>query len=69
MWTTDQVGEFLGYQPETARRSVANWARRMGVEAAYRQPGRGGQNVFRAETVRRKAAEMPGSGTRTDLVP
>lgn len=67
-WTTEDVGEFLGYPGPTEKRirSAASWLYRAGIAPVGRQPGRSGQNLYDADTVQSAKAAMPGRGNTTD---
>jgi len=50
LWTTTQVAEYLGYD---SRDSVYMWLHRAGIKPVSRQPGKSGENLYRAEDIRR----------------
>lgn len=65
-WTTAQAAGHCGVGIDTFSKYV-----RIGLGDApkpfARQPGRGGQDLYRAREVRAWHANRPGRGTRTDL--
>ena len=64
LWTTTQAAEHIGAaSTASARRTLGRW----GVHPVARQPGTGGESLYRADDVRRARAGRPGRGTRTDL--
>ena len=66
LWTTSEVTEWLG---TTSGRSTTHMLHHWGVRPVARQPGKGGQNLYKAADVRAAKAARPGRGTRTDLTP
>lgn len=64
LWTTAQAAEHCGVSPNTYR----YYQKRLGAPApVLREPGRGGQNLYRAQEVRAWHAGRRGQGARTDL--
>lgn len=65
LWTIDQVAEFLGIKPSSARGALS----RMEVRAHAFRPhpkSRRAQALYDPEQVRAACAERPGQGARTD---
>lgn len=66
LWTTTQAAEHCGVRPNTFR----DYRQRLDPPPpapVSSEPGRGGQDLYDAEAVRRWHAERPGRGARTDL--
>lgn len=63
-WTLAQAAEHLG---NTSTDSAYKALTRLGVKATSRQPGRGGQSLYRPAEVMYAHATRPGQGARTDL--
>jgi phage terminase Nu1 subunit (DNA packaging protein) len=65
LWTTTQAAEHCGCKPRTFN----DYVRRRGApQPVGREPGRGGQDLYDAEAVRRWHAGRRGQGHRSDLV-
>jgi hypothetical protein len=63
VWTIAEVAENIGASSTgSARKTLSRW----GVQSAGRQPGRGGESLYRAAEVRAAKASRPGRGARTD---
>jgi hypothetical protein len=60
VWTTVQVGEYLGVAPTSVRKQMERW----GVEVHDREPGKGGANRYRADDVRAARERAPGRAWR-----
>lgn len=57
--TTAEVAEYLGFSnPNT----VSTWAKRHGVRALYKQPGKRGVNVYARQAIKEGIKRMPGQG-------
>lgn len=66
LWTTAQVAEHLGVRPGTFR----DYRQRLDPPPPLpvsSQPGRGGQDLYDAEEIRRWHAARKGRGHRSDL--
>ena len=64
LWTTSQVAEYIG---AASVRSATGTLHRWGVHPVSREPGRSGQNLYRAAQVKAAKAARPGRGARIDL--
>ncbi|MDX3230662.1 hypothetical protein [Streptomyces sp. ME19-01-6] len=65
LWTIDQVADFLGVKPSSARGALS----RMGVRARSFRPhpdSNRAQALYDPEQVRSARAARPGQGARTD---
>ncbi|MGA5820790.1 hypothetical protein ACPC54_23355 [Kitasatospora sp. NPDC094028] len=63
-WTIEDVADRIGAgSTGSARKTLSRWD----IEAIGRQPGRGGQSIYRAENVIAAMNDRPGRGARTDL--
>lgn len=61
LWTTAEAARHLGASSAGSGRKTLS---RLGIEPVSREPGRGGQNLYDAESVRRAKTQMPGRGRR-----
>ena len=65
LWTIDQVAEYLGIKPVSARRQLGRW----GLTPAELRPhpvSRRAQALYPADAIRAAHQTRPGQGARTD---
>jgi hypothetical protein len=62
LWTVSVVAEYLGFTGGSATGSARRQLSRWGIAAVAREPGRGGQSLYRAAQVRAAHQARPGRG-------